>query len=145
MTVAESLVTEKIEKMSPVTESVNDEKAKSESKPKKKVKKQSPSHVAGVTAAGITFTLGRLIGGEEASPRKDLDEERTMVEAYTKFFEYYDITDVPPGIALCTVVGVYGLRVMTLPPSKTKFERFRGWLGSFFKRNKPKQVIIKSE
>jgi len=125
--IAQDIVEEKIENMSEVSEGVKDIKPPTASPKKKKNTKRGPSYAAAVTATGITFAIGQLIGGEEARPRKELDEEKNMVNGYEAYFEHYGVIDVPPGIALCMVLLPYGLRVITTKPAKSKLTRLKEW------------------
>lgn len=100
-------------------------------------KNKSESSAARVLAQ-ITFSIGQFVAGEEGRPEKEYHEEENITNAYREYLDSKDIKDIPPGIALCVVLGAYLIRIIRAEKSKTKLDRLKEWFKNLFK----KKVVI---
>lgn len=97
--------------------------------PAGEVKKSSMTpDMAAHVAAGITFRMGVLIGGEEWEPRVDsqtgLNEADFMRNSYKDYFEARGVTEVPPGWILIIALTTYAVPRLTMPKTQTRLQRF---------------------
>lgn len=92
----------------------------------------------GTTIAGLTFAVGRMIGGDEWAPVED--EESTMVQAWSDYLEATGKDDLPPGLALCAVIGMYAFPRFNKPKTLSKLTRFRVWAYSKWLKMRGKQI-----
>jgi len=91
---------------------------------------------SGKMAAGLLFTVGTVIGGEEWQPVEDratgLNEQNMMEKAFADYFIATGKTDIPPGWALVVAVGAYAAPRFAAPKTqkraKNLFGKIKLWL-----------------
>jgi len=105
--------------------------------------------VSGRSAAGLLFTLGCVIGGEEWQPMVDkatgLDERAMLEKAFADYFLSTGKTDIPPGWALTIAVGAYAAPRFTAPKTKLRAKNFFGKLRLWYKNRKLDKETAKAE
>lgn len=114
------------------------------SKPKSIVGVQQPSkNSAQNTAVGHgladTFlSVAQMVGGEEWKPE---DAERLVIrDAFGKYAESKNLSDVPPGLVLVTVIIAYAAPRFARPLTMSKTKRFTNWISSKFGRKNAAHV-----
>ena len=89
----------------------------------------------GRVSASLLINVSMMIGGEDFAPRVDaatgIDEKLALESGFTDYFIATRKTDLPPGVALCCVVGMYILPRFTQPKVqnriKTKWQKVSDW------------------
>lgn len=88
----------------------------------------------GVGAANMMFILAQTLGGSEWAPRIDpnigLDEKAMMEQAHADAFAAWGIGDIPPGWALVFAYAMFAGPRFTMPVTKTRMQKLRGWIGA---------------
>jgi hypothetical protein len=79
----------------------------------------------GRMAAGFWFGLGENLLGPDWKPNST--EEQEVPKAFTDVFRHYDIGDIPPGVALCLVLGVYTVGRLNKPTVRQRLTFGRAW------------------
>jgi len=142
-------ITDSIDNMSDVSinihdtdkqKEVNPEKKKRGRKSKSEIRDNNNKKAAAITAAHLTFTVGRIFAGESGNPSKELNEEENIIDAYDKYLESKNITDIPPGCALLLVLTGYMIRISKSQESKSKYRRMVDW----FKKKVRRKGVIKN-
>lgn len=86
----------------------------------------------GIAIAEAIFTFGQMFGGEEWVPRQDakygIDERAQAHDAWQRYCEAKEITDIPPGIAITLCTLGYVVPRLFMPITKTRFQKARLWV-----------------
>lgn len=95
--------------------------------------------VAGMSFDMLTNILASIFGPEW---RPESAEERTMVvTSLAVYMKSKNMPDIPPGLMLCLVCGIYSAKRLQAPPTKAKIKLIFAWLklklGRFFRRRVP--------
>lgn len=72
------------------------------------------------------FAGGHMLLGEEWAP-EDAGEKVAVEGAFAQYFKAIQMNDLPPGVALCFVLGIYGLKRATKPKIKSKLDLAIAW------------------
>lgn len=82
----------------------------------------------GENVASMWFHGGELIFGEEWAPDTKEGEHTAVAKAFGTYFKAVQMRDLPPGIALCFVLGIYTLKRTTRPTVKSRLQLGFAWL-----------------
>lgn len=96
--------------------------------------KIASANAAGAMAAASVFMLGRAFGGKEWEPSPQ--EVEMQAQAWGAYFLAKDITDFPPGMALCIAIGAYAGPRFQMPETKKKMGKVRNWIALRIARRK---------
>lgn len=100
--------------------------------------KIAEARAGGKGAASLLLALSVGIGGEEWQPRADpktgMNEQLMLEGAFGDFFVAQGWADLPPGWALVAVLSMYSLPRFRMPQTRTRLQKFRGWVGSMVGR-----------
>lgn len=97
-----------------------------------------------ITFDTITASLALALG-PEWMPRpatKEMDERAMLISGIAKYYESQDIKDIPPGVMLTCLIGMYALPRFTQPSTKGKL--INAWLWAkdkFFTRKKKNPFV----
>lgn len=84
----------------------------------------------GESVASMFFHSGELVLGEEWAPDVQKGEHLAVAGAFRDYFKSIQARDLPPGIALCFVLGIYTLKRATKPTIKGRLVQFGLWVKS---------------
>jgi hypothetical protein len=84
----------------------------------------------GQAVASMWFNGGEMLLGPEWAPNTQEGEHTAVAGAFATYFKAVQMKDLPPGIALCFVLGIYTLKRATKPTVKSKLELFGAWVKS---------------
>lgn len=94
------------------------------------------ARATGRHAARLLTSMSVALGGDEWRPMYDeklgIDEGAQLEGAFADYFESKEMNDIPPGIALCVVVGAYTLPRLTMPKTQTRLGRFRDKMAAMY-------------
>lgn len=95
--------------------------------------KNNPQNAAvGHGLADTFLSVSQMVGGEEWKPE---DQERAVIrDAFAKYAESKNLSDVPPGLVLITVIIAYAAPRFAKPLTMSKTKRFTNWVSSKFGR-----------
>lgn len=95
---------------------------------------KTESLALGIVAAGMTFTIGTLIGGSEWQPKLDIkegiDEKAMLTRAYGDYFLSTGRADFPPVVALTVALLGYASLRFGMPKTKSRFKAVKDWIMS---------------
>jgi hypothetical protein len=101
----------------------------------------------GANAASLLVMLGMGIGGEEWAPRKDdkigMDEKAMLDCAFGDYFVANNMGDIPPGWALVAAVGMYSLPRFTMPKTRTRLQKVKGWFAAKYVQWKARRAGLR--
>lgn len=90
-------------------------------------------------ASGVMFSAAQMIGPEWAPS----DNERTQVEsAMATYFESQGIQDIPPGIALVLVIGIYAFPRIQHENTRNKIRSFGETLGLIQPKKPERKPVV---
>lgn len=96
--------------------------------------KVAAARAGGRGAANLLLMLCVGLGGEEWQPREDkstgMNEKVMLEEGFGDYFVAKDMQDLPPGLALVAMFGMYALPRFRMPQTRTRMQKFRAWVGS---------------
>lgn len=84
----------------------------------------------GQAVASMFFSVGQLAFGADWAPDEQEGEPQAVAGAFRDYFRATNMRDLPPGFALCFVLGVYTLKRATKPTMKSKLQLFGAWVKS---------------
>lgn len=110
----------------------------------------SKAYAAGASAAAALIALGMAFGGDEWQPRADkatgTNEFANLSDAFGKYFEAKGMTDIPPGVALCIVIGSYAVPRLVMgeqfPKTRTRLQKIKGWISAKVVQYKAKKAGV---
>jgi len=109
---------------------------------------EAKARQAGIAAANTLIALGIGIGGDEWSPRTDveigLNEHAALEQAFGDYFTAKGLEDVPPGVALTIAVACYMLPRFQQPKTKSRLQRLKRWLVKKYADRKLKKHGLKA-
>lgn len=82
----------------------------------------------GESVASMWFHGGEMVFGPEWAPDTKEGEHLAVAGAFRDYFKATNMRDLPPGFALCFVLGVYSLKRANKPTVKTKLQGMGLWL-----------------
>lgn len=90
--------------------------------------------VMGAQCAQLTFLVGTMVGGADFAPmaRNPLTEtsdQEMLTDAYAKYAEAKQMSDLPPGVALCATLMVYVASRLQFPNTQSRLQK----MGVMFK------------
>lgn len=103
--------------------------------------KLAAANAAGAMAAASVFMLGRAFGGKEWEPTPQ--EVEMQSAAWGAYFVAKDVTDFPPGMALCIALGAYAGPRFQMPETKKKMGRVKTWIALRIARNRLRKELKK--
>ncbi len=84
----------------------------------------------GQAVASMFFSVGTLAFGTDWQPDESEGEPQAVAGAFRDYFKATNMRDLPPGFALCFVLGVYTLKRAAKPTMKSKLQLFGAWVKS---------------
>ena len=78
----------------------------------------------GDAVASVFFSTGIMLLGDEFAPDTQEGEHLAVSGAFRDYFKATQMRDLPPGFALCFVLGVYTLKRAAKPTIKSKLRGF---------------------
>lgn len=115
----------------------------SSERPKVKILKADPAlavvnyQAMGNMVAGMFFHGGTMVFGKDWQPDTSVGEHVAVAGAFTDYFKATQMRDIPPGVALCFVLGTYSMkRVATKPDVQSRLKLFGAWIKSKMPRRK---------
>lgn len=91
----------------------------------------------GESVASMWFAGGTMLLGDEWEPDKSEGEHLAVAGAFRDYFKSTNMRDLPPGFALCFILGVYTMKRVSKPKTSGKLKLFGAWVRSKFpKRNR---------
>lgn len=107
------------------------------------------SRTTGKMAANLLITFGVVAGGEEWQPVKHeqtgIDEKHMLETAFADYFEATGKTDMPPGMALTVAIVGYAAPRFTMPKTKTRLGKIKGWIAKKIADRKLRKHGLKTE
>jgi len=92
---------------------------------------EAQARAAGIVAAQMTVLIGQTIGGEEwAAKESPYDEKQMLAGAYGDYFVSKNVTDFPPGIALCLALTMYAAPRFTQPVTRSRLSKVKTWIAA---------------
>lgn len=92
------------------------------------------STAAGTGLATTFFLLARVVGGEEWEPEKG--EREAVNDACINYAKSKNLSDIPPGVMLVTVLIAYAVPRFSKPITLTRTQRLYFWFqAKFGKKN----------
>ncbi len=82
----------------------------------------------GESVASMFFSVGTLALGPDWEPDTKEGEHLAVAGAFRDYFKATNMRDLPPGFALCFVLGVYTLKRAAKPTIKSKLQGAGLWL-----------------
>lgn len=88
----------------------------------------------GAQCAQMTFLLGTVIGGADFAPMNKnpitlVSDQEMLTDAYAKYAEAKQMSDLPPGMALGATLMVYVASRLQFPATQSRLQK----IGGFFK------------
>lgn len=80
----------------------------------------------GDQVAGMWFYGGHVLLGDEWAP--DAAEKVAVGGAFASYFKATQMNDLPPGVALCFVLGLYTMKRATKPTIQSRLKQFGAWI-----------------
>ena len=88
----------------------------------------------GEVAAGLWFNVPAMVLGEGWLPDVKAGEPQAVAGAFRDYFKAIQLKDLPPGFALCVVLGTYTIAHAQNPTVGDKFKGVGKWVRSKLKR-----------
>lgn len=90
----------------------------------------------GQAVASMFFSVGTLAFGNDWQPDEQEGEHLAVAGAFRDYFRATNMRDLPPGFALCFVLGVYTLKRAAKPTMSSKLKLFGAWVKSKMPKRK---------
>lgn len=97
----------------------------------------------GRATAFMIFSSGQALFGEEWKPIKDkdrgIDEETTMIDAWSEYYLLTGKKDLPPWAGISVVCCAYALPRLSMPKTQERLSGFRGMIQRWKENRKNKK------
>lgn len=82
----------------------------------------------GESAASIFFGVGTLAFGDDWQPDTANGEHLVVAAGFRDYFKAKEWKDLPPGFALCFILGTYAIKRASKPTMRSKLQGAAAWV-----------------
>lgn len=106
--------------------------------------------VMGAQCAQLTFLVGTLVGGAEFAPMQknpltETSDQEMLTDAYAKYAEAKQMSDLPPGVALTATLMVYVASRLQFPNTQSRLQKLGGFIKHIWQRIRSRKNGARSD